>query len=61
MSVELATLKDDDWPTVELWAPDYDGDQVWLVYADDVGHPDRIDLTRPQLVQLSAAIDRLLS
>ena len=61
MSVELATLDGgEDWFHVEVMAPDYDAEYVWLWY-DDVDLNDRINLNRKQLVQLSAAIDRILS
>lgn len=50
MSVHLHTLKDQEAYGVEVWAPDYSVEHIWLVY--DEGLDDRIDLSLDQLRQL---------
>lgn len=61
MSICLTTLY--GTPTdlmVEVWAPDYDKRNFWLVY-EDSGLEDRIDLSREQLTELLSQIEELLS
>ena len=55
MSVCLAELEDDGFDTIEVMAPDYDKEYIWLWLADD---PDiRIDLSRKQARQLRDVLD----
>ena len=61
MSVCVSVLlgNKDDF-NVEVWSPDYNSENVWLVYEDALTD-DRIDLSHAQLRELSDVIDALLS
>ena len=59
MSVCLHTLKDANEYDIEVWAPDYDKEFIWLTQDIDVNGDDwvRINFTIAQLKELRAVID----
>ncbi len=61
MSVGLADLTDPDFDDIEVMAPDYDKEYVWLWQGGEHGTENRIDISRSQLVQLSRVIDEILT
>ena len=61
MSVGLADLTDPDFDDIEVMAPDYDKEYVWLWQGGEHGTDNRIDISRSQLVQLSRVIDEILT
>lgn len=58
MSVQLCVLSDDEFDAVELMAPDYDAESVWLWL--DADGANRIDLSRKQMRELRDALNRYL-
>lgn len=61
MSVGLANLTDPDFDDIEVMAPDYGKEYVWLWQGGEHGTDQRIDLSRSQLTQLAALIDEILT
>jgi hypothetical protein len=61
MSVQLAVIRDkrpDEYPSVEVMAPDFDAPYVWL-WLDDSGD-NRLDLSRAQMRQLRDVLNEIL-
>lgn len=58
MSVQLCVLKDPEFDAVELMAPDYDVDHLWIWLEADGAN--RIDLSRKQMRELRDALNRYL-
>ena len=58
MSVQLCVLKDKGETTLELMAPDYGAERVWLWEEQDGAN--RLDLSREQMRQLRNALNRAL-
>ncbi len=61
MSVGLANLTDPDFDEIEVMAPDYGKEYVWLWQGGEHGTDQRINMSGSQLVQLSRLIDEILS
>jgi len=63
MSVGLKLLTDTDYDfdDIEVMAPDYSKEYVWLWQGGEDGMDQRIDISRSQLTQFVALINEILT